>query len=572
MRSIHRLVLGGLAVLCLITGTASYGQEPKSNAPTARLDPKTGAIIVPLQGSVRLQMRNKKFIRSVYFDRDGVVQVLPDATKPDTVIVFGRGVGTVTLELTDTDGGKETYEVVVQQDIDLLRNLIKRAVPTANVEVLPGVGGLLILSGYVARAEDVDTVLRIAAAVGGSGGNTVNAMSVGGVQQVQLDVTVASVNRSKMRTRGVDFLVSGTSVNFGSILGGITSISSGNGVTGTLTAGPSDNQGNFVLGLLPTQVLTSIRALKDENLAKLLAEPKLVTQSGRPARFLSGGQQAVISSSSGISGPGVTYLPFGTELEFLPIVYGNGKIYLEVAPTIRAVNAANGVSLGGGATSPGFDENTIRTSVVMEPGQTFAIGGLIQNSVQSTSRKVPILGEIPFIGALFSRSSYTETETELIILVTPHLVDAMDCNQVPKRLPGRETRSPDDFEFYLETMLELPRGQRNVFEGRRYKAAWKNDPTAEMFPCGINGGANYTTGPTGVSNCANGSCQAPAPTISGPNGGGRPPAPTILPAPTIPMGTIPDTIKPLSGTFDPTSMSKSELRSNQNLPPLPRLQ
>jgi pilus assembly protein CpaC len=562
MRRFQRFALGGVALLSLIACSSSFGQDKQP--PTAKVD-RSGAIIVPLQGSVRLQMKNKKFIRSVFFDRENVVQVLPDATKPDTVIVFGRGVGTVTLELTDVDGGKESFEVVVQQDIDLLRNLIKRAVPTANVEVIPGVGGLLIISGNVARAEDVDTILRIAAAVGGGqSGSIVNAMQVGGVHQVQLDVTVANVNRSKARQRGVNLLIGGTNVQGASILDGVATaalggmgVGGGGGGTGSMFGSgmitATSNATNLVVGVLPAQVLTAIRALKNEGLAKLLAEPKLVTQSGRPARFLAGGQQATLSGASGINGPGVAYVDIGTELEFLPIVYGNGKIYLEVAPRVRGVNQGLGIVTSFGAV-PGFDEQTVRTSIVLEPGQTFAIGGLIQHSVQSSSTRVPVLGEIPFLGALFSFSSITESEQELVILVTPHLVDAMDCNQVPQRLPGRETRTPDDFEFYLEAMLELPRGQRNVFEGRRYKAAWKNDPTAAQWPCGANGGMGGNCGVIGASHtsgmgCANGSCQPTTmPTISGPSRTMPSTMPSSLPS-TLPgkMTEKPtlETIKPL---------------------------
>lgn len=574
MRTIQRLALGGLAALCLIAGATVNGQEKDRTAPTAKLD-RSGAIIVPLQGSVKLQTKKKTLIRSVYFDREGVVQVLPDPNNPDSVIIFGRGVGSVTLELTDVDGAKESYEVVVQQDIDLLRNLIKRAVPTASVEVIPGVGGVLVLSGNVARAEDVDTILRIAGAVTGGGANIVNAMSVGGVHQVQLDVTVARVDRSRIRERGVNLLLNGTNLTAASILSGSTTaqINTTGPVQfppttiGTLTATDGLN-GNLVFGLLPSQFLTAVRALKSEGLAKLLAEPKLVTQSGRPARFLAGGQQATLSGASGINGPGVSYQPIGTELEFLPIVYGNGKIYLEVAPTVRGVNQGLGIVTSFGAV-PGFDEQTIRTSIVMEPGQTFAIGGLIQNSVQSSSSKVPVIGEIPFVGPLFSTSRIEEREQELIIFVTPHLVDPMDCKQLPTRLPGRETRVPDDFEFYLEAMLELPRGQRNVFEGRRYKAGWKNDPTAQQFPCGIEGNGNCV----GVSGtCANGACATTPTNITithGPRPVSSTPAmmPQNLPSPmNLPPAPVPapESIKPLGGMI-PTAPT------NGQLPPLPRL-
>ena len=491
-RKLHaRRLLWGLVALCLMVGGTVQAQPQPID--------RSGTVIVPVGGAVRLQMKSKKLIKQVFNEKPNVLSVEADAANPAYVILRGIQQGTSRLELTDADNGKETYEVVVQTDIDLLRNILKRAVPTANVDVIPfGTG--VILTGNVARAEDIDTILRVAGTILGTQGgqNVVNALSVGGVHQVQLDVTVARVDRTKARQRGFNIIVGGTTVSAGSILGGLTTqsgssgnttIANGVGITsGVATALPSSSA-NLIAGIVPAQIQMLLQALKTENLAKLIAEPKLVTQSGRPARFLSGGRQATIGPSTGISGGGVVYEEIGTELEFLPIVYGNGKIYLEVAPRIRGVN--NGLGLAASSALPavpGFDEQSVRTSIVLESGQTFAIGGLIQTNLQSSASKVPVLGELPFIGAAFSTVTQTEQEQELVILVTPHLVDPMDCNQVPKRLPGRETRAADDFEIYLESMLELPRGQRNVFEGKRYKAAWKNDPTATAFPCGPLGG------------------------------------------------------------------------------------
>jgi pilus assembly protein CpaC len=285
-----------------------------------------------------------------------------------------------------------------------------------------------------------------------------------------------------------------------------------------------------------------LQALKTENLAKLLAGPKLVTQSGRPARFLAGGRQATLGASSGINGPGVVYEDIGTELEFLPIVYGNGKIYLEVAPRVRGVNQGLGIITSFGAV-PGFDEQSIRTSVVLESGQTFAIGGLIQTVGSATATKVPLLGELPFFGTLFSQETWLEQEQELVILVTPHLVDAMDCNQVPKRLPGRESRSPDDFELYLEGILELPRGQRNVFEGKHYLAPWKVDPTASAFPCGV---VNYGYGIHGHKGIGDAGCNTGAcGTIKGGNGIGSENAPNKTATELPPAVNVPKEMPPV---------------------------
>jgi pilus assembly protein CpaC len=520
-----RRLLFGLVALFVLADSAAQAQPVD----------RGGTVIVPVGGAVRLQMKSKKLIKQVFNEKPNVVLVEADAANPAFVILRGQQQGTSRLELTDADNGRETYEVVVQTDIDLLRNILKRSVPTANVDVIP-FGAGVVLTGSVARIDDVDTILRIAATVLGSA-NVVNALTVGGVQQVQLDVCIARVDRTRTRQRGFNIIVNGTTVSAGSVLGGLTSSTGGSsaataaatgvGIIPSAASATPNSSANLVFGIVPAQIQMLLQALKTEGLAKLLAEPKLVTQSGRPAYFNSGGQQATLSASSGINGPGVTYRTVGTSLEFLPIVYGNGKIYLEVHPTFTGVNQGLGITTSFGSV-PGFDTQEVRTSIVLEAGQTFAIGGLIQTQVQASSSRVPILGELPFLSPFFSVMSYQETEQELVVLVTPHLVDAMDCNQVPKRLPGLESRGPDDFEIYLEGMLELPRGQRNVFEGWHYKAPWKNDPTAAAFPCGANGPYGAACG---EGNCAPGG--APGRTVIGGPPAQLPPTVGVAPEPPV---------------------------------------
>jgi pilus assembly protein CpaC len=276
------------------------------------------------------------------------------------------------------------------------------------------------------------------------------------------------------------------------------------GVGGGAGISPS---ANIQVGIVPANFFGALRALRTEGLAKFLTEPKLVTQSGRAANILAGGRQAILSNQSGITGPGVQLEPVGTEVDVLPIVMGNGKIYLEVYPRVRAVNAGRGITVGG-ALSPGFDEQSARATVMLESGQTFAIGGLIESTINSSTNKVPLLGDIPLIGAAFSNITHQETETELVILVTPRLVEPMDCNQVPRRVPGRETRSPDDYEVFLETLMEAPRGQRKVWNGFRYNAAHNCDNAG--YPCignvceGTNGGKHHGRGGNCTTGCTTG--------------------------------------------------------------------
>jgi len=320
-------------------------------------------------------------------------------------------------------------------------------------------------------------------------------------------------------------------VSVGSVLGGLSSLqASGGAVTAGGAPGlvPSassvtpSSAVNLIAGFAPSNIQLLLAALKSEGLAKLVAAPTLVARSGEEAEMLVGAQIPVISAASGINGPGVTYRPVGTELRFLPIVYGNGKIHLTVSPRVTRVANSQALTTSFG-TSPAFEEQRMTTSVIVEPGQTIAIGGLIQTTSDATITKIPHLGDLPYLGPLFSYATQTEDEQELLVVLTPRLVDPADCSQMPKGMPGSETRKPDDHEFYLESILEAPRGQRQIWQGGEYVPAWKSGPSANLYPCAGNGGCG--TGAYG--GCADGKC-GPAT-----NGYGRPPMaapPTSLPA------------------------------------------
>jgi pilus assembly protein CpaC len=565
-------------VFWLAMGTLGMSQEqppPKAPAPAA----SQGTILVPIGGSQPLQMKSGKKISSVAISAPNIVQVAPDATSPQTrIIISGLNAGSVTITLTDDADNRELYEVIVQLDVQYLRNLIKQAVPTSNVEIVPSLNRTVVLRGWVALAGDADIILKIATSVLGQGSQVINAMRIGGVQQVQLDVTVASVSRSEARRRGFSFAVNGHTVSAGSILGGLASSTSGTqtqtpvpGAVGIVPAaaqlipnGPPTGA-NIVFGVVPWNFQALIQALRDENLAKLLAEPKLITMSGRPAHMLAGGQQAVLSAQGSIGGPGVDFKEIGTELDFLPIVQGNGRILLEVSPRVRAVNQALGITTSFGFV-PGFSEQSVRTLVEMEPGQTFAIGGLLQTVVQASAERIPFLGDLPFVGVFFNSVFYSQEEDELVILVTPHLVDPMDCNQAPKHLPGRETRGPDDYELFLEYILEAPRGQRQVFENGRYKAAYKNDPTYGRFPCAEDLPWERRMAPHAGMGNGNGNCSVCQPAMNG-----APVAPAANPAAPVDGPPPPKTLgmpaMPLPPGFDPRRSSSGTDSGMEILPP-----
>jgi pilus assembly protein CpaC len=482
-----RGLLGGLVALLLggLILTPVRGQT---------CSPESRPLQVLLNSTTRLQMSSRKPIKTVVNPKEGIISIRTIERDPTTVLLVGAGPGVTKIELEDADGTREVREVVVQADTEYLTQQLKRAVPVSSIQVIPNGTNSVVLTGYVGRAEDIQVANAVATSVGF---NVINGLRLNGVQQVQLDVVIAQVRRTRGRDFGFNFFGNARQTILGSLPGSLITpqnavgVPSGTlsptqfgqainafptGATGTLFGGIISNSGGFLFFL---------QALEQEGVAKVLAQPRLVTLSGNPASFLEGGEQA-IPVPAGLGQVGVQFEEFGTRLNFLPIVLGNGRIHLEVEPEVSRLDAAAGVVIAG-ATVPGRATQRIHTTVEMETGQTFVIGGLIQKITNAQANKVPVIGQVPFLGALFSEKVYDEEEVELVVMVTPHLVDAQSVCQVSKVLPGQESRSADDFELFLEGILEAPRGPRRVFQGNRYVPAYMNGAGADLYPCAGRG-------------------------------------------------------------------------------------
>jgi pilus assembly protein CpaC len=520
MRRTNRMpqtVLGSLLLAVALSSTATAQQPPAQPIPPPapakddRPSVRGSALVVPINGTQRVQMSTKGRIDKVLNPKDSIVRVTPVLGDPTSVLVTGLDSGVARITLIGENNVHEDIDIVVQFDVEFLRTLLVRVVPTAAVQPVPGSNGTVILTGIVAHAEDIDIIMRTAASVVGGSERVVNAMRVGGVMQVQLDTVVARVNRTAIRQMGFNLLQSGPSAIFGSTVGQLAAVQtagtvspqtfsnmgaggSGGGSaasqTGLITGGAIGSvpgNANLFLGVVTNSgsFFGFLEALRAEGLAKLLTEPRLVTLSGQPAYLHSGGQQP-IPESGGLGTTTIRFQPFGTDLTYLPIVLGNGKIHLDINTSVSQLDESSAVMVMGFHIA-GRTDQSAHTVVDIEDGQTLAIGGLIQHISQATTIKVPILGDLPYVGAAFSTKSYTDSEEELVILVTPHLVDPIACNQLPKLLPGEETRKPDDYELFLEGILEAPRGPRVPFPDRRFVPAYKNGPTAALFPCAGDG-------------------------------------------------------------------------------------
>lgn len=291
----------------------------------------------------------------------------------------------------------------------------------------------------------------------------INLIRVIGPQQVLLKVCVAELDRTSLREIGADLLggdrgnrsIFGTQIGGGAV--GASGTLSGAGLTATSTL--STNNTSAIFGIFEgANFAFLMRALRQNSVLKILAEPNLVTLHGQPASFLAGGEFPIpvpqVSSGGFASTITIQFKEFGVRLNFVPFIMDGDMIRLSVDPEVSTIDFALGTTLvPGGSPVPGLNTRKSHATVELREGQTLAIAGLLQVALNGTTSRIPILGDLPVIGSLFSGNTNQRQEKELVVTVTPYLVQPMCPEQVPP-LPGDDVGTPGDLEFYLLRRLE----------------------------------------------------------------------------------------------------------------------
>ncbi|HMP02548.1 MAG TPA: hypothetical protein PKD86_09800 [Gemmatales bacterium] len=517
------------------------GDVPIGGAPSAApLGTASTTQAIVMGDSLPIRHFSNKPIRQIILSREGILEVKPyvqdNRQLPNLFVGKGIAIGVTTVTV-EVDGEQpDTFTVRVDANLDYIRNLVATQFPTANVKITAGpTQGTYIITGWVESPEQVEPLRNFVMGFVPQSGTGVAreqavtmAVTVAGVQQVQLEVCVARVVRGNNRNMGFSFAHSDSQNFFGNALGSLATLAQTasfpgrtvptvNGLAASASLLPSPG-GNIQFGLTSDSAafMGVLQALRQESLSKILANPTIVTMSGRQAEFVVGGEAPAVAagvggggdaSGGGGGGGAIQFRSFGTIVRFLPVVLGGGRIRVQVQ---AEVSRPAGVVTQATFTAPNFEVTTVQSTVEMENRQTLVIGGLLQTELDATTLKVPILGDLPFLGAAFRQVAHEETETELIVLVTPSLVESMDPSQRPARVAGHETRSPTDFELFLEGIMEAPRGPRDPFPGRRYVPAYKlSEPFGNPMGEGCDNGAcgtgwSSTRGGHGCSPCATG--------------------------------------------------------------------
>ncbi len=378
---------------------------------------------------------------------------------PRQVLVTGNAVGTTELVLWDQADNQVVFEVVVEADLTAVRKAIEELAPGSQVQVR-AVRDAIVVSGVVPDVDAAEHVMQLVQTVSS---RVQNQLKIAGEQQVLLRCTVAEVNKQSARQLGVNGWIAGDNVRdmFAvTQVGGINPVNIGaarqqdiltpNGMIFTTdrTNGlPLSATPTLSLGFPRVQMQLFLLALRTDGLLRVLAEPNLVALNGQEASFLVGGEIPYpVPQQTGT--PAVQFRPFGIQLRFRPTVIGRQMVRLTVMPEVSEPDFSvqfNGV--------PGLRSRSASTTIELASGSTIAIAGLLSEQIRAQVQRIPALGDVPVLGALFSSTSYQRSTTELVVLVTPELVSAMHPDQVPS-VPGEFMTEPDDMELFGLGRLE----------------------------------------------------------------------------------------------------------------------
>ncbi len=414
---------------------------------TSALSPVAAETLRVLQGSASSAL-NVPMNRAVVVESDvpfaelsianpGIADISTLSDK--TIYVLGKAPGRTTMTLLSPDGKLiANVEVQVTPDIGEFKERLQQILPGEKIEVRTANDGI-VLSGTVSSTAKLDRALDLANRYAPE--RVSNLMSVGGTQQVMLKVRFAEMQRSVSKNLSASLAIGGTDIR--SETGSYLDFSNGIGTPITTKPGAEGAAAiGFSAGSLQFEVL--LEALETKGMVRTLAEPNLTALSGQEAKFLAGGEYPIpVSDDDGIS---IEYKPFGVELNFTPVVVDEDVINLRINAAVSSIDPTVSVSTGG-VTVNAFRRRETTTTVEMRDGESFAIAGLLQDDFRDLNGQVPWLGDIPVLGALFRSSEYQRAQSELVIIVTPHLVTPTRGEALA--LPTDRIKLPTERDLFL---------------------------------------------------------------------------------------------------------------------------
>jgi pilus assembly protein CpaC len=359
------------------------------------------------------------------------------AVSPTEVMVNGRAPGNTSLIVWEQGGERQFFNVAVHPSraasddtLTSLRRELKIALPGQNITIASE-NNLVFLRGTVNDLASSDRAVQMAS----SAGKVVNLLYVNvppPPQQILLKVRFAAVDRNKSNQLGLNLFSTGATNTLGTVTTGQfspPSVTLPNGSTSAVAA--VSNALNIFLFRPDLNLGATIEAMEAQGLAQTLAEPNIIAQDGKQASFLAGGEYpfpTVQGTTGGVGAITISFKEYGIRLNFIPTITPRGSIRLQVAPEVSALDFSNAVTISG-FTEPAITVRRVKTEVELNEGQSFAIGGLLDNRETQTFTKIPFIGSVPILGKLFQSIQKNHTNTELIVIVTPEIVAPIPAGQ-----------------------------------------------------------------------------------------------------------------------------------------------
>lgn len=467
----------GLCLFLMFGLRIHAGPAQEAGAPT---ETQTLHVLVGKSLVVNLESR----LMRVMVSSPAVISAVP--TSPTQVVVSAKTVGASSLILWDETGRSRMLDVLVDIDVTALRDSIQLAFPNEPIQV-QAEGDKLIVSGAVSGQDVIDTVVKMSATFSKS---TVNSMVLAEPpheKQILLEVKFAEVDRSKVDQLGMNIISTGlfntpgsfTTQQFGAPSGGSVSpgtpgsAGGGGGSTGrTELSGqvPSRLAGtnssftmtdtlNIFLFRPDLNLGATIRALQQQSVLQILAEPNILALNGKPARFLAGGEFPfpVVQGGAQFTAVTIQFRPFGVRLDFTGYITKENTVRMQVAPEVSTLDFTNAVTISGFLV-PAMSTRRAETEIELRDGQTFGMAGLLDNRTQTNMSKIPGIGDLPIIGHLFRSKNLNRSRTELVVLVTPRIVDpvrGVGTTPEPPKFPMRNL-DKEDFDRRLPKSSKPP--------------------------------------------------------------------------------------------------------------------
>lgn len=429
-----------LALACVLGVPAVSVAQQAVPLAAAPLHIITGKSVV-----IRLETRLKRVLLS----NPAVIDAL--AMDRNEVVVEAKAPGTSSLILWDESGTSRMMDVTVDLDVASLRTAIDQSYPGRSIEVEAD-GDRLILTGRVPSQHAEDELVKMAGAYSKDVVDSL-AQQSSHQRQILLEVKVAEVDRTRLDQIGFNFLSTGAGNTLGTLstqqFGPLTG-AGGSGVQ--VTGGTSAASGSFGLSDLLNIFIfnpsinfgTVIKALQENSALQILAEPNLLALSGSKASFLAGGEFPfpVVQGGQSLGVVTIQFRPFGVRLDFNGTIADDDTVRLQVSPEVSSLDFSNAVTISG-FTVPALATRRAETEVELRDGQTFAIAGLLNEQDTAQLSKIPGIGDIPILGKLFQSRSIQKSRSELVVLVTPRIVDPISSGAQMTATPAQVMPSLD---------------------------------------------------------------------------------------------------------------------------------